>query len=96
MGINRETFARLANCSERTPATYEKQSRLPTSFRPQVNEAIRLVKALLEIIPNEELSHWLQAPNSGFDGQRPSTVVEKGERDLIWEMIHQARHAALP
>ncbi len=94
VGVNRETFARLANCSERTLATYEKRKDLPAPIRPQVNEALRLVDALLEIIPVNELPGWLHAPNPGFGGQRPWTLIQKGERDVIWEMIYQTRQGA--
>jgi hypothetical protein len=94
VGLNRGTFARLANFSERTLATYEKHSRFPASVRGQVTEAVRLVKALLEIIPSEELSKWMSTPNSGFGGRKPWTLIQAGERDIIWEMIHQTRHGA--
>jgi uncharacterized protein (DUF2384 family) len=94
VGVNRETFARLANFSERTLATYEKHKALPPLIRPQVNEGLRLVNALLEIIPASELATWLRTPNPGFGGRRPWTLITNGERDLIWEMIHQTRHGA--
>ena len=55
---------------------------------------MRLVRALLEIIPAAELPAWLGAPNPGFDGRTPWELIEAGERDLLWEMIHQTRHGA--
>jgi DNA-binding transcriptional regulator YiaG len=91
VGINRATFARLANFSERTLATYEKKLTFPAPIRPQVNEAVRLVQALLEIIPADELKPWLHAPNPGFGGRKPWTLIQNGERDIIWQMIHQTR-----
>jgi len=94
VGLNRGTFARLANFSERTLATYEKHKALPAAIRPQVNEAVRLVKELVEIIPAEELPAWLRAPNPGFGGKKPWTLIQKGERDLVWRMIHQTQQGA--
>ena len=94
VGLNRETFAGLANFSERTLATYEKHKTLPKLIRPQVNEGLRLVQALLEIIPASELRTWLNQPNPGFGGQKPWALIQKGERDVIWEMIHQTRQGA--
>ncbi|MBB5035482.1 antitoxin Xre/MbcA/ParS toxin-binding domain-containing protein [Prosthecobacter vanneervenii] len=94
IGLNRDTFARLANFSERTLATYEGQEKLPSTVRPQVTEAVRLVQALLEMIPAEDLPRWLQTPNRGFGGRKPWTLIQNGERDLIWEMIHQTRQGA--
>ena len=93
-GLNRETFARIANFSERSLATYEKHRKLPASVRPQINEALRLVKALMQIIPSDELAKWLHTPNPGFDGKKPWTLIERGERDVLWEMIHQTRQGA--
>lgn len=60
-------------------------------IRPQVNEALQLVKALLEIIPANELPAQLHTANPGFGGQQPRTLIRKGERDVIWEMILQTR-----
>jgi DNA-binding XRE family transcriptional regulator len=94
VGLNRETFAKLTKVSERTLATYEKHERLPAPIRPQVTEAVRLVKALLELIPAGELAKWLATPNAGFGGKRPWTLIERGEGDRVWEMIHQARQGA--
>jgi|GEM_PF-2746731 len=61
----------------------EKHEKFPVSDR--------LVQALLEIIPAEELPAWLQTPNPGFAGRNPWTLIHRGERDVIWEMIHQTR-----
>ncbi|WP_395746579.1 hypothetical protein [Prosthecobacter sp.] len=94
IGLNREVFARLSNFSERTLATYEKQKKLPAPVQAQVTEAVRLVKALLELIPAEDLPAWLQRRNRGFKGRSPWELIENGERDVIWEMIHQTRHGA--
>ncbi len=91
IGLNRGTFARMANFSERTLATYEKQAKFPITVRPQVTEAVRLVQALLEMIPAEELPQWLQKPNRGFGGRTPWALIQAGERDLIWAMIHQTQ-----
>lgn len=91
IGLNRATFAQLANFSERTLATYEKHKKLPAKARPQVTEAVRLVKALLQIIPADELPKWLQTPNPGFNGKKPWTLIQNGERDLLWAMIHQTQ-----
>ncbi len=94
VGLNRETFAKLSKVSERTLATYEKHARLPKPIRAQVTEAVRLVKALLDIIPGEELPKWLATPNHAFGDRRPWTLIQRGEGDRVWEMIHQTRQGA--
>ncbi|MGB8352318.1 MAG: antitoxin Xre/MbcA/ParS toxin-binding domain-containing protein [Chthoniobacteraceae bacterium] len=94
VGLNRPTFARLANFSERSLASYEKRAQLPKTVQPKLNEGVRLVEALLDLIPANELAAWLHTPNSGFGGKRPWTLIEQGERDIIWAMIHQTRQGA--
>jgi DNA-binding transcriptional regulator YiaG len=94
VGMNRETFAGLANFSERTLATYEKQEDVPAPAQTQLNEAIRLLDALMEIVPPSDLAKWIHAPNPGFGGKTPWTLIRQGERDVIWEMIHQTRQGA--
>ena len=75
-------------------ADFQNCSALSPISRRKVTEAVRLVHALLEIIPANELSTWLHTPNSGFDGRTPWTLIQKGERDVVWEMIHKTRHGA--
>src|SRR5207253_2911943 len=79
-GLNRQTFARIANFSERTLATYEKYRKLPPPVRPQINEALRLVRALMQIIPSDQLPKWLpqlkiqRSISSRFPNVRESSI----------------------
>jgi DNA-binding transcriptional regulator YiaG len=93
-GITRVMFADMANCSERKLATYEKQTRLPESVRRQTTEAVRLLNALEEIVPREDLAEWLGTKNSGFDNRTPMELINAGESDLLWDMIYQTRESA--
>lgn len=93
-GLNRLIFAGLGNFSERSLASYERQRRIPKYARPQISEASRLVTALRQIIPTENLQAWLNTPNPGFQGEKPMTLIRKGERDVIWAMIHQTRQGS--
>jgi hypothetical protein len=92
--LNRPTFAGLGNFSERSLASYEKHKHIPSAARPQINEATRLIRALLEIIPKKNLSEWLETPNPGFQGEKPIKLIRRGERDVVWAMIHQTRQAS--
>ena len=93
-GLSRPVFAQIAHLSERTLAGAEKLPELPESLKPQITEARRLVSALLELIPPNELKTWLTEPNPGFDGQSPMAIIQAGEKDALWEMIHQTRQSA--
>ncbi len=39
----------------------------------------------------QEVPQWLQKPNRGFGGRTPWALIQAGERDLIWAMIHQTQ-----
>lgn len=94
LGIPRPLFSTIADVSERSLASYETRPKLPTSVRPRLTEALRLLQALLDILPAEELRGWLTQPNPGFQGETPLALIKRGERDRIWAMIHQTRIGA--
>lgn len=94
LGIPRPLFSTLADVSVRSLADYETKTTVPKSVRPRLNEALRLLHALLDIIPPEDLRSWLTTPNSGFQNERPLDLIQKGERDRIWAMIYQTRVGA--
>ena len=93
-GISRETFSKLANCSVRKLATYEKLDQLPRLVQRETNAVIRLLGALEEIISDTRLTEWLNTPNPGFENATPLDIIEDGKTDLIWEMIYQTREGA--
>lgn len=45
-------------------------------------------KRLAEVMEEGALPKWLDAPNQAFDGLKPLEVIERGEIDRLWEMIH--------
>ncbi len=53
-----------------------------------------LQQALLDILPAEDLREWLTQPNPGFQGKTPVSLIESGQKDIIWAMIHQTRIGA--
>ena len=93
IGISRNLFADIANCSLRKMATYEASEELPLKVERQLTEAIRLAEALAEIL-DDGLLNWLETPNPGFDGRAPIEAITSGESDLLWDMIHQSQQLA--
>ena len=49
----------------------------------------QIMEALSGLMPAERVGPWLAEPNEAFDGQAPMHLVERGEADRLWEMIHQ-------
>jgi DNA-binding transcriptional regulator YiaG len=94
-GITRPLFAQIADCSERTLATYEGKARLPANFSRPVEQSIRLIVALEELAGDDAaLKEWLQRPNAAFDRRTPLSLITAGEVDVLWAMVHQIRQGA--
>lgn len=94
-GISRPLFAQIADCSERTLATYEGEIRLPAKFSRPIVESVRLIQALEELVgDNAALKEWLQKPNAAFEGRTPLSLIHGGEVDVLWKMVHQIRQGS--
>lgn len=94
-GIPRPLFAQIADCSERSLATYESLSHLPAKFARPVAESVRLILALQELAgDNAALKEWLLKPNAAFDRRAPLSLIKSGEIDVIWRMVHQIRQGS--
>jgi hypothetical protein len=51
-------------------------------------EMDRLLDGLARVMQPEQVGRWLKSPNQAFDGSTPLQVVERGEIDRIWRMLH--------
>lgn len=49
----------------------------------------RLEAALAKVMNVKALGKWFEEPNPAFDGLKPLEVIERGEIDRLWAMIHQ-------
>ena len=93
--ISRQLFAKMADCSERKLATYEKAELLPEKVLRPVTETMRLIRALSELAGDEAaLAVWLETANPAFGGESPLKLIVRGEADVLWEMVHQLRQGA--
>ncbi len=94
-GITRPVFAQIADCSERTLATYEKQAKLPAKFSRPIIESVKLILALEELAGDKAaLKEWLQKPNAAFEKKTPLDLIRSGEVDILWRMVHQIRQGS--
>ncbi len=50
--------------------------------------ARNLLAALSDVIEAGVIDRWMLEPNEAFDGLKPIEVIERGEVDRIWNMIH--------
>lgn len=88
LGLSRKLFSRLVGYSERAVADWESGRRTSDSTRQRLTEIRRLQTALARVMRAEYVGQWLQEPNPAFDGLKPLEVVERGEIDRLWRMIH--------
>ena len=88
-GLSQVEFARLTGYSIRAVAGWEAGKPLAGAARRRVAEISRLLVALSELMPASRVGQWMREPNDGFGGQTPTQLVERGEADRLWQMIHQ-------
>ncbi len=89
--MKRAMFCRVVNVSERTIAKVESSATLVDKLQRPYNEIFRLVESLSEVVDADSLGTWFDTPNDAFNGLKPIEVVERGEIDLLWEMVFRLR-----
>jgi len=87
--LRREELSRLSGFSLRALADWSagKLPSLPAQRRLQ--EIRRLLDALAEIVQPAAIPGWMRTPNPAFDKLSPLQVIEMGEIDRLWQMVHQ-------
>ncbi len=89
LGLTRSDFARMVGLSDRAVAGWEGgQDLKPASIRTIVEVARLRAKIAPMFASTADLGRWLKTPNDGFDGSTPIQVIERGEIDRLWRMIH--------
>lgn len=88
-GIKQETFSRMSGFSLRAVAHWFSGKTPGEAARIRLTELKRLLKALAEVVEPAAIESWLQTPNPAFEGSTPLQVVERGEMDRLWLMLHQ-------
>ena len=87
-GLKREELGRLTGFSLRALAEWA-GGRLPSQpAKRRLQEVRRLLDALAEIVKRESIPKWLHQPNPAFDRLTPLQVIELGEIDRLWAMVH--------
>jgi len=87
--ISQEDLARITGYSVRAIAGIEAGNAPSKSAARKFKEVTRLLTALSELMPAAHVGEWMRRPNDAFQGQSPLHIMERGEADQIWEMIHQ-------
>lgn len=86
--LKREELGRLTGFSLRALAEWA-AGKLPSQpAQRRLQEVRRLLDALAEIVKRESIPQWLRQPNPAFDRLTPLQVIELGEMDRLWAMVH--------
>jgi len=87
-GLRREELGRLTGFSLRALAEWA-SGKLPSQpAQRRLQEVRRLLDALSEVVHRESIPRWLHQPNQGFGRLTPLQVIELGEIDRLWAMVH--------
>lgn len=87
--LKREELGRLTGFSLRALADWA-GGKLPSQpAQRRLHEVRRLLDALSGIVKQESIKSWLHQPNLAFDRLTPLQVIELGEIDRLWAMVHE-------
>ncbi len=88
-GVTQDTFTRLTGFSQRAVANWAQGHKPSASTARRLAELKRLFSTLENLVAKEALGPWLKESNPAFDGSTPLQVIERGEVDRLWRMIHE-------
>jgi DNA-binding transcriptional regulator YiaG len=88
-GVTQDTFTRLTGFSQRAVANWAQGRKPSASTERRLAELKRLFSTLENLVAKEAIGPWLKESNPAFDGSTPLQVIERGEVDRLWRMIHE-------
>ncbi len=91
LGLTQDAFSRVVGVKTRTLSKLEKGERPSESVRRKLTEVDRLRRSLVKVVRADAVGPWMTEPNEGFGGLKPVEVIERGEIDRLWGMIHDLR-----
>ena len=86
--LKREELGRLTGFSLRALADWASGDLPSQPAKRRLHEVRRLLDALSEIVKRERIPHWLHQRNPAFGNLTPLQVIEVGEMDRLWAMVH--------
>ncbi|MDB5302223.1 MAG: hypothetical protein JWO87_3886 [Phycisphaerales bacterium] len=87
-GLRREDLGRMTGFSLRALADWS-AGKLPSEpAKRRLHEIRRLLDSLAQVVKPEAISPWLKTRNPAFENMTPIQVIEVGEIDRLWRMVH--------
>jgi len=88
-GFTQPEIGLISGYAPRSIANWLKGTRPTPAARQKFVELRRLFTALEGLVEDPaEVKNWLNEPNTAFEGSTPRQVIERGESDRLWHMIH--------
>jgi DNA-binding transcriptional regulator YiaG len=85
--LTQALLARLLDASLRTVSGAESAAAVPTQMRRGVTQAVRLCDALAEAMQPSFVGQWLDQPNEMLGNLKPVEAIERGQLDLVWQIV---------
>ncbi|HEY4328269.1 MAG TPA: hypothetical protein VGN88_00935 [Phycisphaerae bacterium] len=90
-GLNQIQLAsELLHCSPRSLILWKSGSEPNAAMLIRLHELWRLYQALGKLMPASEISIWLKQTNDYLDPLTPLEVLNRGQIDRLWHIIHNA------
>jgi len=86
--LKRDLISRMTSYAPRTIADWVAGKPIRGAALLKITELRRLTNALEKLVEPESIGPWFQTPNQSFEGSTPAQLVERGESDRLWRMIH--------
>ena len=90
-GLSQLLLSRLLDVSVRTVSAAESQPGAPPALRRGLTQTSRMCEALADVMTAAFVGRWLDQPNEMLGGLKPVEAIERGQLDLVWQVIHGLR-----
>ena len=90
-GLSQALLSRLLDVSLRTISGAESAATVRPQVRRSVTQAVRLCDALAEAMQPAFVGQWLEQPNEMLDNLKPLEAIERGQIDLVWQVVDGLR-----
>ena len=89
--LSQNLLARLLDVSLRTVTGLESGEIDLKQFRRNLTQFTRLCDALAQAMDAAYIGHWLDEPNEMLTDLKPVEAIERGQIDLVWQVVEGLR-----
>jgi transcriptional regulator with XRE-family HTH domain len=89
--LSQVLLSRLLDVSLRTVSGAESAAAVPPQIRRSATQVARLCDALAEAMEPAFVGEWLSEPNEMLGHLKPVEAIERGQIDLVWQVVEGLR-----